>query len=61
MDGHLVIARRIGESVVLTTLDGTEIRVSVYEADRGQCRLGIKAPHTVAILRDNAKRAAPPP
>lgn len=43
----LVLARRVGEEIVI----GDDIRVTVLEVRGGQVRLGIVAPKTVRVLR----------
>lgn len=48
----LVLTRRCGESINMTTKSGEEITVSVNTVNSGQVRLGITAPQSVHILRD---------
>ena len=43
----LVLTRRIGETVMI----GTEISVTVIGVKGSQVKLGINAPHDVAVLR----------
>jgi carbon storage regulator len=45
----LVLTRRIGEAIVLPDLGVT---VRVLEIDRGRVRLGVEAPPSVVVLRD---------
>jgi carbon storage regulator len=44
----LVLSRKLGERVHI----GEDIVVTVVKVDRNQVRLGIEAPPSVAILRD---------
>ena len=44
----LVLSRRIGEGITI----GTDIRVQVVEIKGGQVRLGIEAPPSVKVHRD---------
>jgi carbon storage regulator len=44
----LVLSRKLGETIVI---DG-EIRVTVVKIDRNQIRIGIEAPKTVSIYRE---------
>ena len=47
----LVITRRVGEVVVITTPDGLELRVTVTVVDGVSCRLGFTAPRDVVVDR----------
>jgi carbon storage regulator len=44
----LVLARKLNESIVING----DIRVTVFAISRNQVRLGITAPESVAILRE---------
>lgn len=44
----LVLSRRVGEGITI----GTDIRVQVIEIKGGQVRLGIEAPASVQVHRD---------
>jgi len=44
----LVLTRRVGEGITI----GTNIRVVVVEIKGGQVRLGIEAPSSISIHRD---------
>lgn len=60
----LVLTRRVGEGITI----GSNIRVVVVEIKGGQVRLGIEAPATISIhrdeiyakVRDENKKAASP-
>jgi carbon storage regulator CsrA len=55
----LVITRKPGELFTLSE-DGHEtIEIAVLNIQSGQVRLGIKAPHSVRIMRDNAVHTEP--
>jgi carbon storage regulator len=44
----LVLSRRIGEGITI----GTDVRVQIIEIKGGQVRLGIEAPPSVKVHRD---------
>ena len=44
----LVLQRKTGSKIIL----GKDIVITVVECDRGRVRLGIQAPRSVSILRD---------
>lgn len=50
----LVLTRRVDEKLTLHTSDGM-VTIVVCKAEGGSCRIGIDAPKSVQILRDNAK------
>ena len=54
----LVLTRRVDESIDIDTASG-KITITVCEAAHGKCRLGIQAPPTCAISRDNMKKGSP--
>ena len=47
----LVLSRKAGESVTLTTPAGEEITITCIKIAHNQTRLGIEAPDDVLILR----------
>lgn len=51
----LVVSRKTNERIVLTTQGGMAITVVVVRIGQGVCRIGIDAPASVAIHRDNIK------
>jgi carbon storage regulator len=51
--GHLVVTRQVGQSVVI----GGRVTVTVVEARGGHVRLGIQAPRTVPVHRQEVQRA----
>lgn len=48
----LVVTRRVGETLVITTPAGEEIRVTVLGTKGNQVRLGASAPKTVTVHRE---------
>jgi carbon storage regulator CsrA len=48
----LVIARRTGQAVILKQDGKPDIRVHFLSHDRGVLRLGVDAPQSVTILRE---------
>lgn len=56
----LVLARRLGERVVVTMPDGRLVRVLLVDVDRGKVRLGFDAPPDVLVDREevHARREA---
>jgi len=58
--GALVLARRVGQAIIIDTSDGL-IEVSLVEARDGKGRIRVEAPRQVKIDREevyDAKRAA---
>jgi carbon storage regulator len=53
MEGHmLVLARKAGGKIFV----GDNITITVVEVVRGRVRIGIEAPSTVRIMRDDAQK-----
>jgi carbon storage regulator CsrA len=50
----LVLTRCLEEEIIITPPSGEKIVVIVLAAGHGRCRLGIEAPKTVEVCRDNA-------
>jgi carbon storage regulator len=50
----LVLTRRLGQDLIITHPDGTEIRICLLSMSGGQARIGVHAPKEVQILRDDA-------
>lgn len=48
----LVVMRRAREGLVIDLPDGTRVRVSVERVRKDQVTLGIAAPRSVLVLRD---------
>lgn len=51
----LVLSRKLGEKIVI----GENIVVTVVKIDRNQIRLGIEAPHAVAVYREEIAPTQP--
>lgn len=47
----LVLQRKLNESILLTTLDGDVVRITVVRLKGGSVRLGIDAPQSIDIVR----------
>jgi carbon storage regulator len=48
----LILTRRVGETIVITGADGTEIRVTVLGVHGNQVRIGTAAPKNVTVHRE---------
>ena len=49
----LILARKPGENLIITTASGEEIKISVRRKSRGeQIHLGIDAPRSVTVDRE---------
>jgi carbon storage regulator CsrA len=46
-----VLSRKIGQTLVITQQDGTEIKVQVVDVKKKQVKLGIEAPKSVPVRR----------
>lgn len=51
----LVIARRTGQAVILKQDGKQDIRIYFISHDRGVLRLGVDAPQSVTILREEVQ------
>lgn len=47
----LVLKRKYGESIIISTADGTEFEIKVSDISEGRVKLAIDAPKTVHIMR----------
>lgn len=57
----LILTRRVSETIKIKCQDGTEIVVMLTAVvDHGRARIGIDAPKSVSILRDDAKTGSRP-
>jgi carbon storage regulator CsrA len=52
----LVLARKIGEAVVMS--DGVVVKLLAIDAENGVARLGFEAPQGIRIYRDEKLRPA---
>lgn len=48
----LVLSRKLGERILITTPERRFIWVSVVDIDRGKIRLGFTAPEEVVVMRE---------
>jgi carbon storage regulator CsrA len=48
----LILARRLGETLVMKTESGELINVTVLGVKANQVRIGVEAPKTVAVNRE---------
>lgn len=48
----LTLQRRVGESIILTMADGTEVRVKVHKIFQGKVKLQFHTSDEVAIWRE---------
>jgi carbon storage regulator len=51
----LVLQRKRNESIILTGPDGTRSKITIVEVDRGRVRVGIEAPNSVKVHRDEVQ------
>lgn len=60
----LILGRKPGQRLRIVTEAGEQIWVTIFGARAGQVRIGVQAPRTVAVLRDELlteeERAAAP-
>ena len=47
----LILARKIGEEIIITTPEGRRIVMKLASIDRNVVRLGFDAPHEVEVFR----------
>ncbi len=53
----LVLSRKLGEKIII----GDNISITIIDIDRGKVRLGIEAPRSVPVYRQELLAAATPP
>ena len=53
----LVLSRKVGETVIITAPDGTQIVLMMVEVRGDKCRIGIAAPTTYTIHREEVLNA----
>jgi carbon storage regulator CsrA len=54
----LVISRKVHERFTVTSPSGDAIEVAIVSIEGGKVRVGIQAPRSYKILRDDAKSVA---
>lgn len=47
----LVLKRKVGEAIIITTESGEKIEIKVSEISDGRVKLGLDAPKSITILR----------
>lgn len=52
----LVLSRKVGETIVITAPDGTQIVLMLIEVRGDKCRIGIAAPKSYAINREEIQQ-----
>jgi carbon storage regulator len=52
----LVLSRKVGETVIITAPDGTQIVLMLVEVRGDKCRIGIAAPTTYTIRREEIQQ-----
>ena len=52
----LVLSRKVGETVIITAPDGTQIVLMHVEVRGDKCRIGIAAPTTYTIHREEIQQ-----
>ena len=53
----LVLSRKVGETVIITAPDGTQIVLMMVEVRGDKCRIGIEAPTSYTIHREEVQNA----
>ena len=56
----LVLTRRVGESLILSLQDGTTAKIEVTQVNGGQVRIGVEAPRSVGVDREEIYIAKQP-
>ena len=47
----LVLKRKLGEAIIITTQSGETVEIKVSEISEGRVKLGIDAEKSIAVLR----------
>jgi carbon storage regulator len=53
----LVLSRKVGETVIITAPDGTQILLTLVEVRKDKARIGIDAPRTYTVHREEVQKA----
>ena len=53
----LVFSRKVNEKIIITAPDGTQIVLMMFEVRGDKCRIGIAAPTTYTIHREEVQNA----
>lgn len=54
----LVLKRKLGEAIIITTQSGETVEIKVSEISEGRVKLGIDADKSIAVLRKEVVEAA---
>jgi global regulator protein family len=54
----LVLKRKLGEAIIITTQSGENVEIKVSEISEGRVKLGIDAEKSIAVLRKEVVEAA---
>ena len=54
----LVLKRKLGEAIIITTQSGETVEIKVSEISEGRVKLGIDAEKSIAVLRKEGVEAA---
>ena len=54
----LVLKRKLGEAILITTQSGETVEIKVSEISEGRVKLGIDAEKSIAVLRKEVVEAA---
>ena len=54
----LVLKRKLGEAIIITTQRGETVEIKVSEISEGRVKLGIDADKSIAVLRKEVVEAA---
>ena len=54
----LVLKRKLGEAIIITTQSGESVEIKVSEISEGRVKLGIDAEKSIAVLRKEVVEAA---
>ena len=54
----LVLKRKLGEAIIITTQSGETVEIKVSEISEGRVKLGIDSEKSIAVLRKQVVEAA---
>ncbi|EFM38419.1 global regulator family protein [Peptostreptococcaceae bacterium AS15] len=54
----LVLKRKLGEAIIITTQSGETVEIKVSEISEGRVKLGIDAEKSISVLRKEVVEAA---
>ena len=53
----LVLSRYVGEKIIVTSPDGTQITIELFDISKTKCRIGIAAPTSWTVNREEIQNA----